>query len=171
MNTGNPATTSKTWFAYAQDGGSGVMTTDGGQNWFQPKGIEGLQHAHGNANLLQIGNSLFVTGTNNSGTFRSTDLGRNWTRVSPDAGGVVWGSTKGLYFMWGWACSRCGLSEGGPQYHSATWPGDNWKKWMAAELPAGLVWGPNSVAATNDGKHNIYVGSMWSSGLWRYVEP
>jgi hypothetical protein len=38
-------------------------------------------------------------------------------------------------------------------------------------LPDGLVWGPNSVAATSDGAHSIFVGSMWATGLWRYVEP
>ena len=38
-------------------------------------------------------------------------------------------------------------------------------------LPDGLVWGPNSVAVTSDGTHSVFVGSMWATGLWRYVEP
>jgi len=33
------------------------------------------------------------------------------------------------------------------------------------------VWGPNSVAVTSDGTHSVFVGSMWATGLWRYVEP
>jgi hypothetical protein len=38
-------------------------------------------------------------------------------------------------------------------------------------VPAALTWGANSVATTTDGTHNIFVGSMWATGLWRYVEP
>lgn len=38
-------------------------------------------------------------------------------------------------------------------------------------LPSALDWGPNSVATISDGSHTIFVGSMWATGLWRYVEP
>jgi hypothetical protein len=38
-------------------------------------------------------------------------------------------------------------------------------------VPDALDWGPNSVAVTSDGKHSIIIGSMWATGLWRYVEP
>ena len=31
--------------------------------------------------------------------------------------------------------------------------------------------GPNSVAVTNDGTHNVFVAVMWDQGIWRYVEP
>ncbi|HEX2583563.1 MAG TPA: hypothetical protein VHL14_00405 [Steroidobacteraceae bacterium] len=174
VDTGNAATTSETWFAIAQDGGSAVMTRNGGGTWEIPGDIEGLQHPHGNSSLLQIDNTLFVTGingVNGSGTYRSTDLGLNWKKVSNAGGGVVFGSSKNVYSMWGWACGGCGLNEGGPQLNSALMPGDIWKSWIAAELPARLVWGPNSVATTSDGTHTIYVGSMWATGLWRYVEP
>jgi hypothetical protein len=34
-----------------------------------------------------------------------------------------------------------------------------------------LVQGPAQVAVLNDGTHNILVGAMWNSGVWRYVEP
>jgi hypothetical protein len=70
--------------------------------------------------------------------------------------------------MWGWACASCGLNEGGPQYQTASQPGDTWTK---GTLPDALDWGPNSVATTSDGSHTIFVGSMWATGLWRYVEP
>jgi hypothetical protein len=82
---------------------------------------------------------------------------------------IVWGSAKFAYAMWGWACASCGLSDGGPNYQTAAQPGTNWAKGPA--LPAQLVWGPNSVAVTSDGTHSIFVGSMWATGLWRYVEP
>jgi hypothetical protein len=43
--------------------------------------------------------------------------------------------------------------------------------WTATPIPAGLIIGPNSVAVTSGGTHAIFVGAMWSAGLWRYDEP
>jgi hypothetical protein len=172
VDTGDAATTAKTWFAIAQDGASAVMTHDGGKTWAMPKGLEKAQHPHGNSALYQTGKTLFVGGqaaTAGQGVFRSTDLGDNWTLVSKGNVAVVWGSLKNVYGMWGWACASCGVKDGGgPQLQTAPQPGDTWA--MAA-VPDGLTWGPNSVATTTDGKHTIFVGSMWATGLWRYVEP
>jgi hypothetical protein len=171
VNTGDAKTTSKTWFAIAQDGASAVMTSDGGKTWAIPKGIEELQHPHGDTGFYQSGNTLFVAGiaaTTGDGVYRSTDLGMNWTRVAQGSGGVVWGSPKNLYVMWGWACASCGLDQGGPQYQTAPVPGDTWSM---GSVPDGLTWGPNSVATTSDGTHTVFVGSMWATGLWRYVAP
>ncbi|MES1182195.1 MAG: sialidase family protein [Myxococcales bacterium] len=166
----DPAKTRKTWFAIGQDGGSAVMTTDGGATWTKPTGLEGLQHPHGNAGLFQDATALFVAGTQGpgDGVYRSTDLGSSWTRVTQGSGGVVWGTPKNLYVMWGWACAGCGIDEGGPQFQTAPQPGTAWTK---GTVPAELDWGPNSVAVTSDGEHSIMVGSMWATGLWRYVEP
>jgi len=141
------------------------------ESWSKPSGLQGLQHPHDNAGFYQNGTTLFVAGIaaeSGDGIYRSTDLGGNWTRIAKDSGGIVWGSTKNLYAMWGWARGGCGLDEGGPQYQTAQQPGDTWSK---GKLPAELDWGPNSVAATSDGRHTIFVGSMWATGLWRYVEP
>ena len=38
-------------------------------------------------------------------------------------------------------------------------------------VPAGLNIGANHIVVTSDGKHNIFVGTMWAAGVWRYVEP
>jgi hypothetical protein len=171
VETGNAATTRKTWFAIAQNGASAVMTSDGGATWAKPKGLEGLNHAHGCSQLYQTGQTLFIGGGGapmGNGIYRSTDLGANWTRVTDGNVSVVWGTSKMVYGMWGWACASCGLNEGGPQYQTAPQPGTTWSR---AALPAGLVWGPNSVAVTSDGTHSVFVGSMWATGLWRYVEP
>ena len=169
VNAGDAAKTSKTWFAIAQDGGSAVMTSDGGKTWVKPKGIEGLQHPHGGSQLYQNGNTLFVAGIYGPGTgvYRSLDLGKNWTRVSEGSGAIVWGSEKNVYAMWGWACGGC---TDGADYRTAKQPGDL-DTWMEGTVPEKLNWGPNSVATTSDGKHTIFVGSMWATGLWRYVEP
>jgi hypothetical protein len=170
INTGDAATTSKTWFAIAQDGASAVMTTDGGANWVRPSGIEGLQHLHGNAGLYQGETGLFVAGVQGpgDGVYRSTDGGTNWTQVTTGSGGIVWGTPKNLYVMWAWACAGCSGGEAGPQYQTAPQPGT---AWMKGTVPTELDWGPNSVAVSSDGVHSVFVGAMWATGLWRYVEP
>lgn len=171
VDAGDAAKTSKTWIAIGQDGGSAVMTVDAGATWSKPKGLEGLQHPHGDTGFLQDAAAMFIAGVGGpegDGVYRSTDAGANWARVAMGSGGVVWGTPKNLYVMWGWACASCGTNEGGPQYQTAPQPGT---AWMKGTVPAGLVWGPNSVAVTSDGTHSIMVGSMWATGLWRYVEP
>jgi hypothetical protein len=172
VDTGAAATTRKTWFAIAQNGGSAVMTSDGGASWVKPKGIEGLQHPHGGSQLYQTARTLFIAGGQaaaGDGVYRSTDLGATWKRVAMGNAAIVWGSAKNVHAMWGWACAGCGLKEGGPQFQIAAQPGTDWAK--GPTLPDGLVWGPNSVAVTSDGTHSVFVGSMWATGLWRYVEP
>lgn len=171
VDMGDSGKTRKTWLAIAQNGGSVVLTTDGGASWAVPDGIAGLQHAHGNASLYQAGATLFIAGTQGTGdgVYRSTDRGRSWTRVNTQAMGIVWGSDKNVYAMWSWACASC--TWGSPvQSQVAPQPGTDWSN-AAADVTNGLAWGPNSVAATSDGTHAVFVGSMWSSGLWRYVEP
>ena len=171
IDTGDAATTRNTWFAIAQDGASASMTSDGGKNWAKPKGVENLTHPHGVSGLYQSGKVLMVAGlgaTAGDGIYRSNDLGLSWTRVAEGRGALVWGSAKTLYSMWGWACGGCGLDEGGPELRTAPQPGDTWTK---GTVPDALDWGPNSVATTSDGNHAVYVGSMWATGLWRFVEP
>jgi hypothetical protein len=170
VEAGNAAETSQTWFAIAQDGGSAVITRDGGATWTQPQGLEGLQHPHGGSGFFQDAAAMFVAGVQGpgEGVYRSTDLGLTWTQVTQGSGGVVWGTPKNLYVMWGWACAGCGLNEGGPRYQTAPQPGTSWSM---GSVPPELDWGPNSVAVTSDGARSIIVGSMWSTGLWRYVEP
>jgi len=168
VDTGDPATTRTTWFAIGQDGGSAVMTSDSGKTWSMPKGLEKLTHPHGSSNFYQIDKSLFVAGKDGpggEGVYRSTDLGKNWTQVVKKSGSIVWGTPKNLYAMWGWACGTC---TDGAQFQMAAQPGDTWTQ---PAVPDKLNWGPNSVAVTSDGKHSVMVGSMWATGLWRFVEP
>ncbi len=91
VDMGDAAKTSKTWFAIGQDGGSAVMTTDGGANWIKPTGLDGLQHPHGDTGFFQDAAALFVAGVQGQGdgVYRSTDLGKSWTRVTQGSGGVV----------------------------------------------------------------------------------
>jgi hypothetical protein len=172
VKTDSPETTRKTWFAIAQGGGAGAITRDGGKTWKVAEGLAKAEHPHGNASLFQNGDSLFVAGIYGSagnGVFRSTDLGDTFTRVTEGTLGLVWGSDKKIYTGWAWACGGCDAGPDGPSFKEADLPdGENW---TAVKTPAGLKWGPNSVATTTDGKQIIHVGSMWSTGIWRYVEP
>jgi photosystem II stability/assembly factor-like uncharacterized protein len=168
IDTGTAATTRKTWLAIAQNGASAILTTDGGTTWTKPTGLAGLQHPHGCSQLFQTGGTLFLAGLQGpqgDGVYRSTDLGKTWTKVTSGSGAIAFGSPKNVYAMWGWACAQC---TDGAQLQVSPQPGDAWTK---PAVPAGLNWGPNSVAMTSDGTHSIFVGSMWSTGLWRYVEP
>jgi hypothetical protein len=77
----------------------------------------------------------------------------------------VWGTSKSVYAMYGWACSDCNL---GTNYETAPQPGTTWS---AGDSAPSLVIGPNSMVVTSDGSHSIFVGAMWAQGIWRYVEP
>jgi photosystem II stability/assembly factor-like uncharacterized protein len=170
IDTGSPATTSTTWFAIAQNGASAIMTSDAGAHWRIPNGISGLNHAHGNAQIFQTGSTLFVGGVGGpgQGVYRSTDLGQTWSLADggerPQA--IVWGSKTRVYSMYAWACSQCDL---GTNWESAPLPGGT--VWTQQTTPAALNLGPNSVATSFDGDHYVFVGVMWSLGIWRYVEP
>ncbi len=168
IDTGSSSSTSKTWLAIAQDGGSVAITKDGGGSWTIPAGISGLQHAHGNAQIFQQGANLFVPGIGGpegDGMYRSTDRGQTFTQVASGSLSVAWGSKDTVYAMWGWACAGCNL---GASFVSAPLPaGDSWSK---LSVPDALVIGANHVAVTSDGTHQIFVGTMWSTGIWRYVE-
>ena len=100
VDTGDAATTRKTWFAIAQNGASAIMTSDGGATWTKPKGIEGLNHAARLLAALPDRATLFIGGGGapmGNGIYRSTDLGANWTRVTDGNVSVVWGTSKMVY--------------------------------------------------------------------------
>jgi hypothetical protein len=171
IDMGNAAETSKTWLAIAQNGASVIRTTDAGATWTIPDGISGLQHPHGNAGIYQDGATIFTGGSGGpgDGIYKSTDYGLSWTKVDDHAVSLVFGSSKNLYGMWGWACASC-TWDNPVQSRTAPQPGTTWSD-ATAEATNGLDWGPNSVATTSDGTHAVFVGAMWTSGLWRYIEP
>jgi photosystem II stability/assembly factor-like uncharacterized protein len=166
IDTGEASTTRESWIAIAQNGASVVTTNDGGANWTTPAGIEGLNHTHGNAQIFQSGDMLFVPGVGGpgDGVYRSEDLGATFTRVADGVASVAWGTDSHVYSMWGWACADCDL---GASFKVAALPGDSF---VMTEVPPDLIIGANNVAVTSDGTHDIFVGTMWSSGVWRYVE-
>lgn len=167
LDDGDAATTRESWFAIAQDGGSATITRDGGATWTVPAGIEGLQHPHGNAQIFQQGDAIFAAGTSGpgGGVYRSLDAGLSFERVAEGDKGIAWGSDDNVYAMWGWACASCDLGAG---FTTAALPGDTWTN---PEVPPGLIIGANHIAVTSDGTHDVFVGTMWAEGIWRYVEP
>jgi hypothetical protein len=168
VDTGSASTTKGTWLAIGQGGGT-AMTTSGGDSWTVPQGVNGLVHGHGNAQILQQGNTLYLPGTYGPGhgLYKSTDLGSSFTRIYDGTMAVAWGTEKNLYAMWAWACSGCDFGTG--FFITAPLPGAT--PFAKPATPAGMRIGANHVAVTSDGNHNIFVGTMWADGIWRYVEP
>lgn len=169
LDTGEGATTRGSWLAIAQDGGSVTKTADGGDFWVTPTGVQGLQHAHGNAQIFQQGDSVFVAGIggeDGDGMYKSSDGGDSFVKVTDGSLSIAWGSDKNVYGMWAWACAGCDLGSG---FTVAPLPaGDTWTK---PSVPTAMNIGANHVAVTSDGTHTIFVGTMWSAGVWRYIEP
>lgn len=167
VDTGSAGTTARTRLAIAQNAGSVTITRDGGASWTIPDGIDGLEHAHGNAQIFQRGSTLFVPGVEGpgQGLYRSDDLGATFTRILDGAFSIAWGTDRNVDTMWGWACADCDLGAG---FRVASLPAATW---TSPTVPDDLVIGANHIAVTSDGTHDIFVGTMWSTGIWRYVEP
>ncbi len=163
--------TARRVFAIAQDGGSAIITKDAGKTWTKCKGAEGLGHPHGGTGHFSDrqhafrGRFCWSKGRRRLSQPRSR---RQLEKVADGQEAVVWGSEKNVYTMYGWACASC--TNKGANYQVAPAPGDV-GTWAKVEIPDALNWGPNSVATTTDGTHTIFIGSMWSTGLWRFVEP
>jgi hypothetical protein len=168
IDTGVAATTAKTWIAIAQNGGSVVITHDGGASWTIPTGLQGTQHPHGNAQIFQRGGTIFVPGgggTGGNGVFRSTDWGATFTKVTKDTpAAVAWGTANHVYSMYAWSCFGCPID---PNFMVASANGDTW---TTPGVPKTMLMGADHVAVTSDGTHNIFVAAFRSSGIWRYVE-
>jgi hypothetical protein len=79
----------------------------------------------------------------------------------------VFGTSKNVYAMFGYPVGPGGTTD--PSMQTAAQPGTG--SWVQPGTPSSLVQGPAQVAVLNDGTHNILVGAMWNSGVWRYVEP
>ncbi len=167
IDTGSADTTARTWIAIAQNGGSVTVTHDGGDNWSVPDGISGLTHPHGNAQIFQRGQTLFVPGGDGpgQGVYRSTDLGETFTRVSGDVpAAIAWGTANHVYSMYSWSCFNCTVE---PHFLIGSADGDSW---TPTAVPAAMLMGADHVAVTSDGQHDIFVAAMRNYGLWRFVE-
>jgi hypothetical protein len=173
INTGNASSTRGTWLWMAQQSG-GVYgtwrTTNSGGSWAQ---VDKNEHPHGAAQIYQPDNNgvVFMAGAySNSGwgVLRSADYGQTWTHVGNTGNEtVVVGTSKNVYAMYGYPVGIGGTNN--PSFQLAAQPGTG--NWASPGTPGGLTQGAAQFSVVNDGSHNIIVGAMWNSGLWRYVEP
>jgi len=170
VNTGNASTTRDTWLWTGQaNGGAHGMwrTVDSGANWVQ------VDKNEGTVQIYQPNNNgiVFVAGYFSdlgNGVLRSTDYGQTWMHVGPNAfENIVFGTAKNMYAMNGFAVGPGGSF--GPGFEVASQPGTG--IWVTPATPSTLTQGPSQVAVLNDGTHSIFVGAMYNSGVWRYVEP
>ena len=165
VDTGDPATTAKTWISVGQSGAT-FRTSDGGATWKQ---VEKLTHAHGCSQLFQAGGGVMYVpgadGSQGSGVYRSTDYGVTWMKAFDGNANNVIGTAKNLYASYGWA--NAGTVE--PSLHTA--PRDPGTAWVTQMAPAGMTNGAKGSAVTSDGTHQIVLSGNWNAGIWRYIEP
>jgi len=168
VQTGDAATTRKTWLAVPQETGNSraLRTTDGGASWTK---LNQFQHHHGSAQLFDAGGGLiFLSAMQPAGIHKSTDYGSTWTSLSAASSGVVTASKKNLYASVGvgYAMASSGFD---PQLVTA--PRDNDTAWVPMTRPPGMFDGAKRMAVTHDEAHDLVVSGNWHAGIWRYIEP
>jgi len=175
IDTGNAATSKRTWLWMASQSGGKVgtwRTADGGSSWTQ---VEKNEHVNGSTHSeffqAATGGVLYMAGTYSSlgdGVLRSTDYGQTWVHVGlnlPEA--VVVGTPKGMYAMFGWGIGAGGKVD--PTLETGVQPATG--TWTKPGTPAPMTQGPAQVAVTSDGTYSIIVSASYNAGLWRYIEP
>ena len=165
VDTGNPATTAKTWLSIGQSGAT-FRTTDAGATW---RRVELLTHAHGSSQIFQAGNGVIYVpgmgGSDGNGVYRSTDYGVTFKKVMDGITNSVIGTPTTLYSSYAWASA--GTVE--PNLHIA--PRNPGTAWTRQTAPAGMTNGAKGAAVTTDGTHHIVLTGNWNAGIWRYIEP
>jgi hypothetical protein len=173
IDTGNAATTRTTWLWLASGTGGSIgtwRTTDGGATWTN---VDSNEHVTGETEIYQPDTSgvVFMAGWYSklgNGVLRSTDYGKTWAHVGIDTyEGVVVGTSKNLYAMYGWAIGA-GMTVD-PTLESAPVPGTG--TWTMPGTPSAMTQGTAQIVTTFDGTHNILLAANYNAGLWRYVEP
>jgi hypothetical protein len=173
VNTGTASSTRGTWLWLAQVSGGlyGTWrTANNGASWVH---VDKNEHTAGAGQLYQPDNNgvIYMPGQYSdlgSGVLRSADYGQTWAHVGlPFAETVVFGTSKNVYAMFGVPIGPGGVSD--PVFEAASQPGNG--TWVKPGTPPALTQGSAQIIVVNDGTHNIFVGAMWNSGLWRYIEP
>lgn len=172
INTGNATTTRGTWLWLAQESGGHFgtwRTSNSGTAWGQ---VDLNEHT-GSAQIYQAGTTgvVYMAGTGSAfgnGVLRSQDFGQTWTHVGLTTGeSVVIATPKNVYSMYGNPVGP-GITIN-PAFEGAVQPGTG--GWVAPGTPTTLTNGAAQFAVVNDGSNNILLGTMWNTGLWRYIEP
>jgi hypothetical protein len=173
INTGDASTTRVTWLWVGEQSGGTIgtwRTSNSGSAWVQ---VDKNEHPVGTEEIYQpdSGGVVYMAGAYSSlgwGVLRSEDYGQTWAHVGLTSNEtVVVGTSKNVYSMFGYPAGP-GVSSD-PNFEVAAQPGTG--TWVMPGTPAALTQGSAQIVVINDGTHNILVGAMWNSGLWRYIEP
>jgi hypothetical protein len=128
----------------------------------------------GSAQIYQPDNNgvVFMAGIYSAlgdGVLRSIDYGQTWSHVGmAENETIVLGTSKNLYSLYGFPVGVSGSVN--PAFEVAADPGTG--TWVSPGIPAALNQeGAAQVSVVNDGSHNILLGAMYNTGVWRYVEP
>ena len=171
INTGDAATTAKTWLWTAQATGGTIgtwRTSNGGADWVR---VDSNEHPHGQMQIYQPDTSGVVYMPGNysklgAGVLRSSDFGETWSHVGTDIDqAAVFGTPKRIYGMFAWACGACSLD---PALQSAPQPGIS--GWARMSTPSKMSIGAAQTATVFDGTHYIVMTANWRGGIWRFVE-
>ncbi len=172
INTGTAATTRGTWLWIGQQAGGAIgtwRTENSGESWVQ---VDRNEHS-GSVQIYQPDDNgvVYMPGTDSAlgaGVLKSDDYGQTWTHVGKtNAESVVVGTAKNLYSMHGYPIGLSGSTQ--TSFEIAAQPGTG--SWVGSNTPAALNEGISQIAVVNDGTHNILLGAMFNSGVWRYIEP
>ena len=164
VDTGNAATTRRTWLYLSQATGGTIgtwRTTDGGAGW---KRVDDNEKAHSYSQLWQpdTGGVVYMAGVYSKlgwGVLRSADYGETWAHVgSAGNENVVIGTKRHIY----------ALDSGSANFEIGDATG---MTWASADGPMSSTLGTVQAAVTSDGMYNIILAANWQGGLWRYVEP
>lgn len=174
INTGSSGATRTTWLWIGQTNGGTYgtwRTTNGGASatW---TAVSKNEHPHGSSQIYQIGTTgaVFMAGAYAAGGWgvqRSLDYGQTWQQVGATTIETnVWGTSNAIYAMYGYPVGIGGTNNA--SFEHASVPGNT--GWANYNVPTGLAQGSAWIATVNNGANNIFVGGMWNSGLWRYME-
>jgi hypothetical protein len=173
IDTGVASTTRGTWLWVGDQSGGATgtwRTTNSGISWIR---VDKNEHV-GNTQIYQPDKSgvVYMVGNYSAlgpGVLRSTDYGQTWTHVgNNNTESVVIGTSKNVYSMYGFPVGISGSVD--PAFQVGAQPGTG--TWAMPGTPGSLsLEGAAQFSVINDGTHNILIGAMWNSGVWRYVEP
>jgi hypothetical protein len=168
IDTGDAATTRKTWIVVAQANAQGngtSRTEDGGATWTK---VDGIEHGHGTSQTYQPkAGTIYLPGVyghEGNGIYRSRDFGKTWHVVNTTANTTVIGTPSYLY-----SNTAQGWDPGYALQMRASVSDD--ATWKATTDPPTMTDGSKRLVTTFDGTHYIVVGGNWHAGIWRYVEP
>jgi photosystem II stability/assembly factor-like uncharacterized protein len=157
--------TPTSWLAIGQIGNHAVgtrRTVDAGASW-NPVGP--MEHALGNEQIAidTKNGTIYAPGL---GTYRSSDGGASFTKVSTINGSAIFATASAIYSLDG------GATNAFNQPFFCSSPRADGATWTAAPTPAAMTNGCKRAAVAFDAArgHWVVVTGKWLAGIWRFVE-